>query len=226
MVRRSKKIRRSPGRPALGEEDSRTRILVAAREVLNEMGERTTTNHIAEKASVSPGTLYHHFRNLEAVVFALYENTIAAVEPFWSSLDGKPPLTAFSEALKSALSLMETDRGFSSSFAVFLSRDPLLRSRYAALTKHRLGQLESIWKQLVAEKLAVGPDSESALRTLLESAWVCGTYWQSHLMSLNLDQSPIERRRGAEAVISILQPWLSSRALQVVQSNLLLNENN
>ena len=53
-------------------------IIIAAERVLDRDGiAGLTTNHIAEHAGVSIGTLYRYFPNREAIVAALYERYIA-----------------------------------------------------------------------------------------------------------------------------------------------------
>jgi AcrR family transcriptional regulator len=53
-------------------------LLAAAERVIAEMGyEQATTNHIAERASASPGTLYQFFPNKQAIAEALAERYAA-----------------------------------------------------------------------------------------------------------------------------------------------------
>jgi len=52
-------------------------ILQAAMELFNQVGTaRTTTNHIAKHAGISPGNLYYHFSDKEHIIRAIYEQMI------------------------------------------------------------------------------------------------------------------------------------------------------
>jgi AcrR family transcriptional regulator len=52
----------APGRSHAGVEDTRERILVAAREIFEHNGTRgTTTREVAERAGVNEATLFRHF---------------------------------------------------------------------------------------------------------------------------------------------------------------------
>ena len=56
---------------------NRERIIEAALDLFNEHGCRSmTTNHIAAHLSISPGNLYYHFRNKEALYTAVLERLL------------------------------------------------------------------------------------------------------------------------------------------------------
>ena len=61
---------------------TRDRIVEASLELFNAQGERSvTTNHIAAHLGMSPGNLYYHFRNKQAIIaelFAQYESRVDA----------------------------------------------------------------------------------------------------------------------------------------------------
>ena len=52
---------------------TKQRILDTALSMFNEHGERSvTTNHIAARLEISPGNLYYHFKNKQAIIFELF----------------------------------------------------------------------------------------------------------------------------------------------------------
>lgn len=53
---------------------TRDRILLKSLELFNEQGERLiTTNHLAAALGMSPGNLYYHFPNKDAIIFELFQ---------------------------------------------------------------------------------------------------------------------------------------------------------
>lgn len=91
-------------------------LLQAAAEVVAEQGlAHTTTNHVAERAGVSIGSLYQYFESKDALIEALMaqqeSELVAAVQvPFASLLDAD--LRTFTRAaLEAVFELFERKRG-------------------------------------------------------------------------------------------------------------------
>ena len=77
-------------RPHAGVEDTRARILAAAREVFERNGTRgTTTREVAERAGVNEATLFRHFGSKRALLDAMRE-AAAGVEEFRAVLASLP----------------------------------------------------------------------------------------------------------------------------------------
>lgn len=73
-----------------GVEETRSRILVAARELFERNGTRgTTTREVAERAGVNEATLFRHFGSKRALLEAMREQA-CGVEAFHSLVAGLP----------------------------------------------------------------------------------------------------------------------------------------
>lgn len=59
---------------------NRTALLAAARTVFSELGPHAPLNAVARAAGVGQGSLYRHFPDREALVRALFEEQVAALE--------------------------------------------------------------------------------------------------------------------------------------------------
>jgi len=86
------KIRQSPKLPA---EKRREQLLTAARKLFVKKGFRgTTTDEIARKAKLTKGSIYHHFKSKEDILFALVEamgeHYSEAMEPLMTRHDISP----------------------------------------------------------------------------------------------------------------------------------------
>ncbi len=78
-------------------ENNRERILAESIHMFNLMGAASTsTNHICERLKISPGNLYFHFKNKEAICHVLFSRMCSETYELWkNTLSGKnllPPV--------------------------------------------------------------------------------------------------------------------------------------
>jgi AcrR family transcriptional regulator len=136
------------------------RILAAAARIFDERGYRsTTTNHVADEAGVSIGSLYQYFPNKDALLVALAEqHLVEAAERFGGRLarlrDEQPDLR---ETVRSLVELAVALNDSSRLHAILFSDCP----RTPALTQ-RLDQLTDVLVSEVSWHLerttGTGPD--------------------------------------------------------------------
>lgn len=66
------------------------RIVQNSLELFNQQGERSiSTNHIAAHMEISPGNLYYHFPNKQAIIAVLFSEYEALVESFLRPPQGR-----------------------------------------------------------------------------------------------------------------------------------------
>ena len=70
------------------------RIVQTSLELFNQQGERSvSTNHIAAHMEISPGNLYYHFPNKQAIIAVLFREYEALVDSFLAMLSGQRQAT-------------------------------------------------------------------------------------------------------------------------------------
>jgi AcrR family transcriptional regulator len=82
-------------RPGSSAEDTRARIIAAAKAIYEQNGTRgTTTREVAERAGVNEATLFRHFGNKHALLQAMRESAcpLAVFESVLASLSGELPM--------------------------------------------------------------------------------------------------------------------------------------
>lgn len=87
---------------------TRDRIAQASLELFNAQGERSvTTNHIATHLGISPGNLYYHYPNKQAIIAELFAEYESHVESFLRLPEGRgltvDDKTFYLEALLAAM---------------------------------------------------------------------------------------------------------------------------
>ena len=164
----------SPPANASRTENARTKILRAARDLFNEHGTAAvSTNHIAERASVSPGNLYYWFRNKPAIISALFDEWSAAsapVTPADESANALLRALLATEAQNSAVA--STYRGLSRDLLPLLHADAELAERYRENFRARSAALTAAAQQLVSAGFLRSPGGDEQVRAFVSAFWV------------------------------------------------------
>jgi AcrR family transcriptional regulator len=207
---------------------TRDRILAASLQLFNTQGERqVTTNHLAAAMGMSPGNLYYHFKNKDAIIselFTRYAERMAAALTF-------PDVQALTQADKANL----FERVLTSLWDFrFLHRDMThllenaeLSTQYRAFSLQVLAQLRELYRAQIAAGMIEADDSD--IDTLAITIWITATNWVNflHTTGLFIDDSLAGKaisdtstgditeamlRRGILHVICLEAPYLRGEA--------------
>lgn len=220
-------------------QDTRERIVDAAIQLFNARGVgAVTTNHVAAHLKISPGNLYYHFRNKEEIVREAFDRMNAEADAVWqlgppeedaapSTGKSKRPAvdpTALQRMLVGNLKLYARYLFFARELPSLLRSDPVLHERYAAVSKMRVEQLESVMIPLVEAGLLKDVGDREDLRTLVESAWMVGLFCIPYAETLDVApagrvsaKAQAERtyqaiERGALLVLHMFRPYMDPLA--------------
>lgn len=179
---------------------TRDRILTASLQLFNSQGERqVTTNHLAAAMNMSPGNLYYHFKNKDAIIselFTRYAERMAATLTF----PDDHPLTQADKAnlFERVLTVLWDFR--------FLHRDMShlletadLSSQYRHFSLQVLEQLRELYRAQIAAGM-IEADADD-IDTLAITIWITATNWVNflHTTGLFIDNS------AADASASLVQ---------------------
>lgn len=219
--------------------DTRGRIVDAAIQLFNASGVgNVTTNHVAAHLKISPGNLYYHFRNKEEIVREAFDRMNAEAEQVWqleppaneegasASRAKRPPVdpTALQRMLVGNLKLYARYLFFARELPSLLRSDPVLHERYAAISKKRVEQLESVMLPLVDAGLLRDVGDREDLHTLVEAAWMVGLFCIPYAETLEVAppgrgsaKAQVERthhaiERGALLVLHMFRPYMDPLA--------------
>ena len=156
---------------------TRERIVQNSLELFNQQGERSvSTNHIAAHMEISPGNLYYHFPNKQAIIAVLFNQYEELVDSFLRPPQGRAATVEDKRFyLKALLAAMWNYRFLHRDLEHLLDSDPELAARYRRFSERCLRQGQAIYRGFVdAGILAMAP---AQIESLTINAWIVLTSW-------------------------------------------------
>lgn len=170
---------------------------------------------IADELKISPGNLTYHFKRREEIIETLYYEFVAAVEERFS----KSILTEVNLELVYELISILTEtrlkyRFLMRDFTSLIAENQALKKHYSSLLKERRLQTQSIFTQLVKQKILRQPELSHEYEYLYDRIQILGNFWiTSALMhGEKLTQSVIDR--NFEMIWQLLYPYLTEKGKQ------------
>jgi AcrR family transcriptional regulator len=200
---------------------TRERIIQASLELFNAQGERNvTTNHIAAHLGISPGNLYYHFRNKQAIIaelFALYESQ---VDTFLRRPEGRA-LTVQDKTfyLEALLAAMWHYRFLHRDLEHLLDSDAALAERYRLFAQRCLAQAQEVYQGFVeAGILLMNP---AQIEALTLNSWIIMTSWVRFLCTTRNKPGDLSQemlRRGIYQVLTLEGGYITPQAREAVEA--------
>lgn len=200
---------------------TRERIVQASLELFNAQGERSvTTNHIAAHLGISPGNLYYHFRNKQAIIAELFDQYEALVDGFLRLPPGRgltiEDKTFYLEAL---LAAMWRYRFLHRDLEHLLDSDTALAERYRLFARRCLQGAQGIYQGFVdAGILLMNP---AQIEALTLNAWIIMTSWVRFLCTAGGQPGDLSEpmlRRGIYQVLALEGGYVAPEAREAVEA--------
>lgn len=139
-----------------------------------------STNHIADKAKMSPGNLYYHFKNKEEIIVEIYlemSENFDSLNSFEQILSSQNPLLVLSNMFNNYGELFWRYKFLLRDIATLITIYPKLKILFTQKQAQRLQQIQSVFQYLISlEILENIEENEIPLRAKLN--WFISTYWQ------------------------------------------------
>lgn len=140
-----------PSRREQAKDGRRTRIIDAANDLIKEVGiDDLSVRMIADRADVSPATVYNLFRNKAAVLFRVYQRRVVILDERVAKTKSADALERIFDAAAHVADLYRKDPGFYRAF-IGLRLDVRPESLPA-----RESPGTYLWRKLVREAIAAG----------------------------------------------------------------------
>lgn len=190
----------------------REEILSCALSLFNERGTRAvTTNHIAKELGISPGNLYYHYNNREAIIRALFERLAGEWAAVWEGAQEGVSLASVRHLFEENTRLSWEYRFFYRELVVLLERDEALKAAYKGVYEARKGEIDVFMQGMTDEGLlrAIAPE---VMAELQEVSWLISDFWLSFVGSIKELKGPEDLRRGVWLMLAMYRPYMTDKA--------------
>lgn len=200
---------------------TRGRIVQSSLELFNQSGERSvSTNHIAAHLGISPGNLYYHFPNKQAIIAVLFSQYETHVDSFLRPPQGRPLAVQDKRFyLQALLAAMWNYRFLHRDLEHLLGSDAELAARYRRFSARCMRQGKAIYRGFVeAGILAMNPAQQESLTI---NAWIVLTSWVRFLSTTREHATHLGEeafKRGVYQVLALELGFVTEPARNAVQT--------
>jgi len=201
---------------------TRERILETACNLFNAQGTRAvSTNHIAAACDISPGNLYYHFRNKEAIIRAIFEQMAqVGVEEYQEINAGPQPdpadaVTAMLDTFTMVQRFNWRYRFFKRELTALLHSDPQLAADFAVVHAQHRTMVRAAIDRLSTEGF-ITPLVEPERDLFVEQLWLIILFWLNYLEAGAEPINDETLARGNAVLLSAIRPHLTETALQAL----------
>lgn len=191
------------------------RIVQTSLELFNQQGERSvSTNHIAARMEISPGNLYYHFPNKQAIIAQLFQGYETLVDELLQlPADRQLRVADQRDYLLAILDGMWRYRFLHRDLEHLLGVDPDLATRYRRFSRRSLAQAMVIYGAF--DKAGILSIDNVQAESLTLNTWIILTSWVRFLSTTReIASSPGQDaiRRGVYQVLMLEAGYVTAQA--------------
>ena len=181
------------------------RIVETSLELFNQLGERSvSTNHIAAHMEISPGNLYYHFPNKQAIISVLFAEFEALVLGFLHPPKGRRVVVSDKrDYLQQLLDAMWRYRFIYRDIEHLLRSDIELAASYRRFSLACLARAQVIYSNFV--EAGILRMSSQQVESLTLNAWIILTSWVSFLCVTRENSDSLSEQALKRGVYQVLE---------------------
>lgn len=186
------------------------RILDTALRLFNEAGTAAvSTNHIANALGISPGNLYYHFRNKEAIIRALFEQLFARWDAAYNlPSQSTPSLADLQGMVRITFTTSWEYRFIYRELIALLRRDAHLQQRWMAVRERGFTDFRQLISSFVAAGVLHTPGDAAAVTRLAEVCWLIAEFWLASVEVRGETVGPAQIEQGVTLMQHVLSPYM------------------
>jgi AcrR family transcriptional regulator len=190
--------------------NTRDRILDAALRLFNQSGTAAvSTNHIADALGISPGNLYYHFRNKEAIIRELFEQQYAHWDAMYSlPSDRMPTLDDMWRMVNNTFPVSWDYRFIYRELIALLRRDDELSRRWVEVRARGFDGFRQLIEVFAAAGVLRSPNDPEVVTRLAELIWMINEFWLASVEVSGQAVDAAQMAHGAELMRQVLEPFI------------------
>jgi AcrR family transcriptional regulator len=199
---------------------TKAKILAAALRQFNEMGtDAVTVRSVAEETGISHGNLCYHFKNIDALIEALYFELVDKVDRYAEQLRQLPMnLEQLYEQSEATLRIMYEYRFLLLDFVRINRRLPVIREHYRQLLALRRWQVLAALEKTVETGLMRKPWREDFHDQLTWQILVLGDAWITQAEILHDEKGEEIIQRYGRLFFGSIMPYLTEKGRKEYQA--------
>lgn len=190
---------------------TKARILAAAVTLFNQHGTaQVSTNHIAEAAGISPGNLYYHFRNKEAIIRAVCDQLFDLTATMFQPSTDRPPSLADVQQWVRANFIVTWQYAFVyRELPALIKHDPVLGATYATVRQRGYSGFRTLIDVLREAGVLLPTVTPEVCEQLADLCWLLSESWLTALDLQGVPATDVHMQRGIDLMLLVLKPYLA-----------------
>ena len=189
---------------------TKDKIVATALRLFNKKGTKAvTTNHIAKAAGISPGNLYYHFTNKEAIIVELYRRM--RMEVGFESMPLPEDICTLLEYCRFVAKVWWKYRFLKKELIHLIERDAVLKNEVVSDAKEHYRKLLLLMEHFVQKRCLCQVD-EHTQAFLATAIAMLSNFWSLHWMLMGQRVDIARATEVTRAVVDLLRPYLCEDA--------------
>lgn len=176
-----------------------------------------TTHQIAEAAGISPGNLYYHYKNREAVIRDIFYEMDLYSKKSWIERGPENREESFVDFMRFFFGNLEKYRFFFRDFSTLLRNDPVLSKmwkQYNESLRETLARAAQLWIDKGYMKKFGG---RKDLEAFIDNSWILAHFSLGYLEASTSQSAKRAHAASLELFIRYLYPYHTEKGQQVLR---------
>lgn len=198
---------------------NREKIVVGAIELMNARGSAVGTSALAEYLGISPGNLYYHFSNRDAIVAEVLARLASDLHAVLDVPSGAEiSAERFASCYVGGVQVLFRYRFLFSSALELVTGDPALVKAYREFSQVSVGQIGVALRQarsVAASELVLTEDDQ---RRFCENMWLIWTGWPRYAqLNLGRDMGRTDQLDCLRQLMLLIEPYVTPSFFRAVR---------